>query len=127
MKIAKILSENFIRFVVVLFPTLQAWRVGNNTTTNLIKFSDKIFAIFKKEAAFYKKRGGNVFWVGHPMIDLTKKLPLKKDARTILNLGPNQNIILLMPASRPQELRYVLPTFMKSADFIKVGNTYRNS
>ena len=49
------------------------------------------------------------------MIDLTKKLPLKKDARTILNLRPNQNILLLMPASRPQELRYVLPTFMKAA------------
>jgi len=81
----------------------------------LIKFSDKIFAIFKKEAAFYKKSGGNVFWVGHPMIDLTKKLPLKKVARTILNLRQDQSIILLMPASRPQELRYILPTFMKSA------------
>ena len=49
------------------------------------------------------------------MIDLTKKLPLKKDARAMLNLRPNQNIILLMPASRPQELRYILPTFMKTA------------
>jgi len=49
------------------------------------------------------------------MIDLTKKLPLKKDARTILNLRPNQNILLLMPASRPQELKYILPTFMLAA------------
>jgi lipid-A-disaccharide synthase len=49
------------------------------------------------------------------MIDLTKKLPLKKDARTVLNLNPNQNILLLMPASRPQELKYILPTFMKTA------------
>jgi len=96
-------------------PQEWAWRVGNNTTTNLINFSDKIFAIFKKEAAFYKKRGGNVLWVGHPMIDLTKKLPLKKDARIVLNLRPNQNILLLMPASRPQELKYILPTFMLAA------------
>ena len=96
-------------------PQEWAWRVGNNTTTNLIKFSDKIFAIFKKEAAFYKKRGGNVFWVGHPMIDMTEKLPLKKDARTFLNLRPDQNILLLMPASRSQELKYILPTFMLAA------------
>ena len=74
-----------------------------------------IFAIFKQEAIFYKRRGGNVFWVGHPMIDLTKKLPSKKDSRTILKLRPNQNILLLMPASRPQELRYILPTFLKTA------------
>ena len=49
------------------------------------------------------------------MIDLTKKLPLKKDARNILNLRSDQNIILLMPASRPQELRYILPTFIRAA------------
>tara|TARA_B100000945_G_scaffold174452_1_gene139808 strand:+ start:183 stop:1361 length:1179 start_codon:yes stop_codon:yes gene_type:complete len=108
-------SKNKIPIFYYIAPQEWAWRVGNNSTTNLISFSDKIFAIFKQEAAFYKKMGGNVFWVGHPMIDLIKKLPLKKDARTILNLRPNQNILLLMPASRPQEMRYILPTFMKTA------------
>ncbi len=108
-------SKTRVPIFYYIAPQEWAWRVGNNTTTNLINFSDKIFAIFKKEAAFYKKRGGNVLWVGHPMIDLTKKLPLKKDSRTILNLRPNQNILLLMPASRSQELKYILPTFMLAA------------
>ncbi len=108
-------SKTKIPIFYYIAPQEWAWRVGNNTSTNLINFSDKIFAIFKKEAAFYKKMGGNVLWVGHPMIDLTKKLPLKKNARTILKLNPNQNILLLMPASRPQELKYILPTFMKTA------------
>ncbi len=108
-------SKTKIPIFYYIAPQEWAWRVGNNSTTNLINFSDKIFAIFKKEAAFYKKRGGNVIWVGHPMIDLTKKLPLKKDARTILKLQPSQNILLLMPASRSQELKYILPTFMLAA------------
>ncbi len=108
-------SRNNIPIYYYIAPQEWAWRVGNNSTTNLINFSDKIFAIFKQEANFYKRRGGNVFWVGHPMIDLTKKLPSKKDSRTILNLRPNQNILLLMPASRPQELKYILPTFLKTA------------
>ncbi len=116
-KIGTKLKRSNIKIPIFYYiaPQEWAWRVGNNTTTNLINFSDKIFAIFKKEAAFYKKRGGNVLWVGHPMIDLTKKLPLKKDARTILSLRPDQNILLLMPASRPQELKYLLPTFMIAA------------
>ena len=105
-------------------PQEWAWRVGNNSTTNLIKFSDKIFAIFKQEANFYKKRGGNVSWVGHPMIDLTKKLPLKSDSRRILKLRANQNVLLLMPASRHQELRYILPTFMRTAK--KLQQKYPN-
>ena len=108
-------SRSNIPIYYYIAPQEWAWRVGNNSTTNLINFSDKIFAIFKQEANFYKRRGGNVFWVGHPMIDLTKKLPSKKDSRTILKLRANQNILLLMPASRPQELKYILPTFLKTA------------
>ena len=107
--------RNNIPIYYYIAPQEWAWRIGNNRTSNLIKFSDKIFAIFKQEANFYRRRGGNVFWVGHPMIDLTKKLPSKKESRTILKLRANQNILLLMPASRPQELRYILPTFLKTA------------
>ncbi len=108
-------SKSKIPIYYYIAPQEWAWRVGNSRTTDLINFSDKIFAIFKQEANFYKKRGGNVLWVGHPMIDLTKKLPLKKDSRTILKLRANQHILLIMPASRPQELRYILPVFMKTA------------
>ena len=107
--------RNNIPIYYYIAPQEWAWRVGNNSTTNLINFSDKIFAIFKQEAIFYKRRGGNVFWIGHPMIDLTKKLPSKKDSRIKLKLRANQNILLLMPASRSQELRYILPTFLKTA------------
>ena len=108
-------SRSNIPIYYYIAPQEWAWRVGNNSTTNLINFSDKIFAIFKQEANFYQRRGGNVSWVGHPMIDLTKKLPSKKDSRTILKLRARQNILLLMPASRPQELRYILPTYLKTA------------
>ena len=108
-------SRKNIPIYYYIAPQEWAWRVRSNSTTNLVNFSDKIFAIFKQEANFYKKRGGDVTWVGHPMIDLTKKLPSKRDSRKILKLRANQSILLLMPASRPQELRYILPTFLKTA------------
>ena len=108
-------EKNKIPIYYYIAPQEWAWRVGNNTTTDLINFSDKIFAIFKQEANFYKRRGGNVSWIGHPMMDLTKRLPTKAESRKFLNIKNNQNILLIMPASRPQELRYILPTFMQVA------------
>ncbi len=108
-------EKNKIPIYYYIAPQEWAWRVGNNSTTDLISFSDRIFAIFKQEANFYKKRGGKVLWIGHPMIDLIRKLPTKKDSRKILKLRANENILLIMPASRPQELRYVLPVFMQTA------------
>ncbi len=117
-------KKNNIPIYYYIAPQEWAWRVGNNTTTDLINFSDKIFAIFKQEADFYKRRGGNVSWIGHPMMDLTKKLPTKAESRKVLNIRNNQNLLLIMPASRPQELRYVLPTFMKVAK--KLQQKYPN-
>ena len=108
-------EKNKIPIYYYIAPQEWAWRVGNNSTTDLISFSDRIFAIFKQEANFYKKRGGNVLWIGHPMIDLIKKIPTKKDSRRILKLRANENILLIMPASRSQELKYVLPVFMQVA------------
>ena len=105
-------------------PQEWAWRVGNNSTTDLISFSNKIFAIFKEEADFYQKRGGNVSWIGHPMVDSTDKLPTKKLSRKYLKLKSNENVLLMMPASRPQEIKYLLPTFMKVAN--KLQQKYPN-
>ena len=53
-------EKNNIPIYYYIAPQEWAWRVGNNSTTDLINFSDKIFAIFKQEANFYKKRGGKV-------------------------------------------------------------------
>jgi len=39
-------SKTKIPIFYYIAPQEWAWRVGHNTTTNLIKFSDKIFAIF---------------------------------------------------------------------------------
>ena len=56
-------SGNNIPIYYYIAPQEWAWRVGNNSTTNLINFSDKIFAIFKQEANFYKRRGWRCFFV----------------------------------------------------------------
>ncbi len=120
--IGRILKKKKINMPIYYYiaPQEWAWRVGNNSTTDLIGFSDKIFAIFQKEASFYRKRGGRVSWIGHPMVDLTKKLPTKKESRKYLDLAINQNILLIMPASRPQELKYILPTFIKVAKKLQI-------
>ena len=47
-----------------------------------------------------------------------------RDSRKILKLRPNENILLIMPASRAQELKYVLPSFLKTAK--KLQQKYPN-
>ncbi len=96
-------------------PQEWAWRVGDGGTTDLIGFTDRILAIFQAEAEFYTDRGADVQWVGHPMLDTLRELPEKELARENLGISSGQKLLLLLPASRSQELRYVMPTLIEAA------------
>jgi len=90
-------------------PQEWAFRLGERGTTQLIGFTDQILAIFPEEARFYGARGAPVTWVGHPLIDTLEERPSRQEARRQLGLDPDAPVLLLLPASRRQELRYLLP------------------
>jgi len=96
-------------------PQEWAWRLGEGGTTRLIGFTDRILAIFPEEARFYASRGATVTWVGHPLIDTVASLPDRDAARRRLGLAATAPVLLLLPASRPQELRYLLPAMVAAA------------
>jgi len=96
-------------------PQEWAWRMGDGGTTRLIGFTDRILAIFPEEARFYASRGATVTWVGHPLIDTVASLPDRQEARQRLRLSATAPVLLLLPASRPQELRYLLPAMVAGA------------
>ena len=96
-------------------PQEWAFRVGEGSSTRLIGFTDRILAIFPEEARFYGARGAQVTWVGHPLLDTLVDLPSKDVARAQLGLQPHERLLLLFPASRQQELRYLLPPLAAAA------------
>lgn len=96
-------------------PQEWAFRLGDGGTTRLIGFSDHILAIFPDEARFYGERGAAVTWVGHPLIDTLADRSDRLEARRRLGLEPATPMLLLLPASRRQELRYLLPPMALAA------------
>ena len=96
-------------------PQEWAFRVGEGGSTRLIGFTDRILAIFPEEARFYAARGAQVTWVGHPLLDTLADLPSREAARAQLGLQAGERLLLLLPASRKQELRYLLPPLAAAA------------
>ena len=101
--------------IYYIAPQEWAWRLGDGGTTRLIGFTDRILAIFPEEARFYGSHGAAVTWVGHPLIDTLGEMPSRQEARAQLNLAQDQPVLLLLPASRRQELRYLLPPMAAAA------------
>ena len=100
-------------------PQEWAFRVGDGSSTRLIGFTDRILAIFPEEARFYGARGAQVTWVGHPLLDTLNDLPEREQARAELGLAEHERLLLLLPASRQQELRYLLPPLAAAAAELK--------
>ena len=96
-------------------PQEWVWSIGNKKSDAIVKFTNKIFAIFPGEAKYYVDRGAKVKFVGHPLIDRVATLSSREIARDKLGIADDEIAIALIPASRRQELKYLLPAIFGAA------------
>lgn len=118
--IGTFVKKNFPQVPIVYYIAPQDWAVpmlGN--APKLTGFVDKLLAVFPQEAKYYKKRELDVTWVGHPLLDRMAQASDKDQSRQILNISADQKVITLLPASRRQEIKQMLPIFIESATIIQ--------
>ena len=118
--IGKFIRRQFPNVPIAYYiaPHLWVWATVPGDTAKVLSISDRILAIFPEEARYYQEKGGQVSWVGHPFLDrFADYCPksAKQNARQQLGLTPNDCVVTLLPASRQQELAYVLPIMFRAA------------
>ncbi|OQM33988.1 hypothetical protein AOQ89_01340 [bacterium endosymbiont of Pedicinus badii] len=107
--IEKIVKKFGIPVVHYVSPTVWAWR--KKRIINMQKFIDKIFLLFPFEKEIYKNYSIPYEFVGHC---LAKNYPIYYKKKEKKNFR-----LLILPGSRKQEIRYVIPTFLKCAKLLK--------
>ncbi|WP_225902903.1 lipid-A-disaccharide synthase [Pseudanabaena yagii] len=105
--------------IYYIAPQEWVWSFNDKNTKAIAAFTDKLLAIFPQEAVYYEKQGTNVLWVGHPFVDLMSKVPDRMVARQKLGIAVDDLVVTLLPASRTQELRDVMPIILKAAKIIQ--------
>ncbi|MGL5082208.1 MAG: lipid-A-disaccharide synthase [Microcoleaceae cyanobacterium] len=96
-------------------PQEWVWSPGARGTAQIVKITDRLLAIFPEEARYFQSKGANVAWVGHPLLDRMATAPNRDQARQTLGIDPNELAIALLPASRWQEIRYLMPVIFEAA------------
>ena len=105
---------------IVYYIAPQDWAVPQLGNTNRIaKITNRLLAIFPEEARYYQNQGISVSWVGHPLLDRMQNAPSREQARKELGIDAEEMAIALLPASRPQELNYLLPVICEAAQQIQ--------
>jgi lipid-A-disaccharide synthase len=78
--------------------------------------------IFPFEEQFYRERGVDATFVGHPLAELPHPAIERDDYAMQLRLDPTKPWVTLMPGSRVKEVRMNLPTILEAAT--QLGSAY---
>jgi len=97
-------------------PSLWAWRGGR--MRSIARSVSRMLVLFPFEEALYRDAGIPVTCVGHPLADIVPDGDQTALAREQLRLTGDGKIIALLPGSRQSELRYMAPTFLRTAKII---------
>ena len=114
--LARALKRRGIPVIYYVSPQLWAWRRGRMKTMK--RLADRVLVIFPFEAAFYEDAGIPVTFVGHPLLSLTAQPKPRNEFLISHKLDPGKPVVALLPGSRPNELRQILPNLVRAAGLI---------
>jgi lipid-A-disaccharide synthase len=119
-RVARQMKKRGIPVAYYVAPQFWAWRQGR---VRLIRdYVDKALVIFPFEEKFYRDRGVDATFVGHPLADLPQPAITRSDYAAQFHLDPAKYWITLMPGSRLKEVRMNLPTILEATD--QLGRDY---
>jgi lipid-A-disaccharide synthase len=119
-RVARQMKKRGIPTVYYVAPQFWAWRQGR--VRLLRDYIDKALVIFPFEEKFYRERGVDATFVGHPLAELPIPAISREDYAKQFNLDPAKAWITLMPGSRVKEVGMNLPTILEAAS--KLGEAY---
>ena len=96
-----------IPIVYYVSPQIWAWRPQRISV--LQKFVTRMLVIFPFEVEIYERAGIPVEFVGHPLIDLARPSRPREAFLAANGLDPSRPMLALLPGSRPNEIRRILP------------------
>jgi lipid-A-disaccharide synthase len=119
-RVARQMHKRGIPVVYYVCPQFWAWRQGR--VRLLRKYVNKALVIFPFEEKFYRDRGVDARFVGHPLADLSLPSADRAGYATAKDLDAAKPWVILMPGSRRKEVRMNLPAILESAS--KLGPGY---
>jgi len=106
-----------IPVVYYISPQLWAWRAGRMQTMK--RFVTRVLVIFPFEEPLYRNAGVPVEFVGHPLVDLVQVRQPRAELLRERGLDPAVPTVALLPGSRPNELRRIVPGMAAALPLIR--------
>lgn len=112
-RMAKWLKKQGIKVIYYIAPQVWAWNASRVHT--LKKVVDLMLVILPFEKEFFRNYGMEVHYVGHPLMEARDAF-LKGNSLPSHATDSNKKTIALLPGSRKQEIKTVLPLMLSAVN-----------
>jgi len=117
LKVAEFAKKNGLKVFYYISPKIWAWKEWR--IKKIKTLVDEMFCILPFEVEFYRRHDYPVHYMGNPLLDEIEKfraqLSGKDNFREEHSLD-KRPVVALLPGSRKQEIRLMLPVMLKLAD-----------
>lgn len=90
-------------------PQVWAWKKGR--AKKISRFVDHLFCLLPGEEDYFKPHGMATTFIGHPVIERGADKGDGRKFRLVNNLSEQTLVLSLLPGSRKNEIKYLLPVF----------------
>ncbi|MDD2679731.1 MAG: lipid-A-disaccharide synthase [Candidatus Omnitrophica bacterium] len=115
LRLAKAINN---RIPVIYYVSPQVWASRKGRVKTIKRYIRKMIVLFEFEKEFYRKYGIQADCVGHALLDIVRPGMEKDELLHKLSLTKDKPIIALLPGSRKQEIKKILPVMLKAAQII---------
>lgn len=116
LSLAKHLKRQGVPVIYFVSPQLWAWK--KYRIREVQQYVDRMLVIFPFEERFYRERGVEAQFVGHPLADLPLPSKSREEYAREMDLDPAKHWIGLLPGSRSKEIRLNLPEMLRAAELL---------
>jgi lipid-A-disaccharide synthase len=107
---------------VIYFVSPQLWAWKQHRIKLVREYVRKMLVIFPFEEPYYRARGVDAEFVGHPLADLPQPSITRDEFAAEYHLDPARSWIGLLPGSRMKEVQANLPEMLAAASLL--GDSY---
>jgi lipid-A-disaccharide synthase len=118
-KLARYAKQHGIKVLFYVSPQVWAWRPGRVKAYG--KVIDMMAVIFPFETAYYDAEKVPVRYVGHPSVDKVHAQHSKDEDLIRFGLDEKKPIVGLLPGSRANEIKRMLPVMLAAAEQVQAG------
>jgi lipid-A-disaccharide synthase len=117
--VARLAAWRGVPVMYYISPQVWAWRRGRVRT--IARYVDRLAVIFPFEEEFYRRRGVQATFVGHPLMETLPELPSRERLLRGWGLDPRRFTLALLPGSRGSEIERHLPVMLAAARLIRAA------